>query len=112
MPLLPRPRRAAFTLIELLVVIAIIGVLIGLIQPDLPVEGPSHASVRTTTLSVYTCPSDPEAGVYTVYTARGEPLAQAATNSYTACYGASRALLIHPDQGDGVFSRNSRVRIG
>jgi prepilin-type N-terminal cleavage/methylation domain-containing protein len=78
---------------------------------NLPVESPSCLAQRTTTLAVYTCPSDQFTGVYTVYTITAQELAQAATNSYAANFGANRQLTNKPDQGDGVLYRNSRTRL-
>ena len=79
---------------------------------SLPVERPSFTDVRNTILSIYTCPSDRMTGIYSILTPQGTELATAATNSYTACYGAEGLLLTQPDQGNGVFFRASRVRMG
>jgi prepilin-type N-terminal cleavage/methylation domain-containing protein len=76
-----------------------------------PVEGVSHLGVRTTKLRVYTCPSDRSTGVFSVLTDTGEFVADAATNSYAACYGSQGLLGTDPDNGTGIFSRNSRVTI-
>jgi prepilin-type processing-associated H-X9-DG protein len=40
-----------------------------------------------------------------------QDLAQAATNSYAANFGSNRQITNKPDQGNGVFYRNSRVRL-
>jgi prepilin-type N-terminal cleavage/methylation domain-containing protein/prepilin-type processing-associated H-X9-DG protein len=77
----------------------------------LPVEGAGSASIRTTVLSVYTCPSDPEAGVVMMAGDLNPQVGQAATNSYAACYGALGQVDLMPDQGNGLFLRNSRFRI-
>jgi hypothetical protein len=50
-------------------------------------------------------------GQFTVYDDTGAPLAQAATNSYAACFGALVEIGEEPDNGNGMFFRNSRVRI-
>ena len=77
-----------------------------------PVESPGNKSIRTTPLRLYTCPSDTNAGVFTVISDTGDDLALAATNSYAACYGSTGVLLdLKPDEANGVFYRNSRVRI-
>jgi prepilin-type N-terminal cleavage/methylation domain-containing protein/prepilin-type processing-associated H-X9-DG protein len=76
-----------------------------------PVESPSCLAVRTTPLSVYTCPSDRSTGAYMVTTVMAQDLAPAATNSYAAMFGSNRQITNKVDQGDGVFFRNSRVRI-
>ena len=52
-----------------------------------PTVGPKALGVRTTPLSVYTCPSDHAAGLYTVLAADFTPVVDATTNSYVACYG-------------------------
>jgi prepilin-type N-terminal cleavage/methylation domain-containing protein len=82
------------------------------INYDLPVDSPSNLAARTTLLAMYSCPSDTGTGVFTVLTNANWPVADAATNSYMACYGALGNLNLHPDAGNGLFSRNSLVRIG
>jgi prepilin-type N-terminal cleavage/methylation domain-containing protein len=81
------------------------------IDHNLPVESPSMEEARTRLLRLYTCPSDLQTGVFTVYTNKNESLAQAATNSYAACFGAMRTMNLNPDVSDGVFCRNSATRI-
>jgi hypothetical protein len=79
---------------------------------NLPVESPSQNAVRTRQLRLYACPSDPEAGVFTVYgELDGKPMVEAATNSYAACYGWLGLVGSQPEAGNGVFYRNSRIRI-
>jgi prepilin-type N-terminal cleavage/methylation domain-containing protein len=78
---------------------------------SLPVESPSCLGLRTTTLSVFTCPSDRFTGVFTVTTVTLKDLAPAATNSYAASFGSNRQITNKPDQGNGVLFRNSNVRI-
>jgi prepilin-type processing-associated H-X9-DG protein len=78
---------------------------------SLPVESTANLSARTTLLPVYTCPSDQNTGVFPVLTTPGQYLADAASNSYAACYGAGGLMADQPDSGNGVFSRNSRVCI-
>lgn len=78
---------------------------------SLPVEHPAHAGVRTLPLKLYTCPADPRAGLFTVLDANGGPLADAASNSYAACFGALVEIAEEPDRGNGLFFRNSRVRL-
>jgi prepilin-type N-terminal cleavage/methylation domain-containing protein/prepilin-type processing-associated H-X9-DG protein len=80
------------------------------IDPTLAVESPSFVTIRTTPLSIYLCRSDRETGVFTVRTLPGSPIADAATNSYAACYGAEGLVGAQPDAGNGVFFRNSHVR--
>jgi prepilin-type N-terminal cleavage/methylation domain-containing protein/prepilin-type processing-associated H-X9-DG protein len=80
------------------------------IDLSVPVEDPAHRAVRTQGLRLFVCPSDRETGVFTVQDAGGTPLADAATNSYAACYGAGGEIADDPAGGNGLFFRNSRVR--
>ena len=41
----------------------------------------------------------------------GAPICQAATNSYAACYGNYGPIGELPDDGSGLFFRNSHIRI-
>jgi prepilin-type N-terminal cleavage/methylation domain-containing protein/prepilin-type processing-associated H-X9-DG protein len=70
----------------------------------------TYAAVRTTRLKIYTCASDKESGVYTIYTLKNMALANAATNSYAACSGVGDGVGTNPDNCDGMFFRNSYVR--
>jgi prepilin-type N-terminal cleavage/methylation domain-containing protein/prepilin-type processing-associated H-X9-DG protein len=78
---------------------------------NLPVEHPSNLAARTTVLPLFVCPSDRSTGVFTIYDKNKTPVAQAATNSYAACHGVGPDLDEELDDGNGVFFRNSRVRI-
>jgi prepilin-type N-terminal cleavage/methylation domain-containing protein len=78
---------------------------------NLPVESPSMVTQRTTTLAVFTCPSDRQTGVYTVQTIMSKDLARAATNSYAASFGTTRQLSNNPELSNGVFYRDSRTRL-
>jgi len=77
----------------------------------LPVEHPSHQAVRTTVLKIFVCPSDRDTGVFTITSDANAPLADAATNSYAACHGTGPDLEEELDVFNGVFSRNSRIRV-
>jgi prepilin-type N-terminal cleavage/methylation domain-containing protein/prepilin-type processing-associated H-X9-DG protein len=81
------------------------------INYTLPVEAPTLLHQRTTLMPLYTCPSDRDTGVFTVLTRRARHLTSAATNSYAACYGAEGNLNAFPDQGNGVFFRNSQIAV-
>jgi prepilin-type N-terminal cleavage/methylation domain-containing protein len=81
------------------------------IDPALPVASPTVASVRTTTLRVYTCPADYDTGVYTVKDDLNKPVGDAATNSYAACFGQGGIMNDFPDTGNGLFYRNSQLRV-
>jgi prepilin-type N-terminal cleavage/methylation domain-containing protein/prepilin-type processing-associated H-X9-DG protein len=80
------------------------------INYGLPVEAALNLPARTTPLAIYTCPSDLHTGVFTIQNESNTPLATAATNSYTACFGAFGLLGTDPDNGNGVFYRNSTTR--
>lgn len=81
------------------------------INYSLPVESVSELSARTSLLSLYTCPSDTNTGVFTVQTDANTPLAAAATNSYAACFGFGGLPNTQPDTSNGAFYRNSHTRI-
>src|SRR5262249_14355346 len=73
------------------------------------IESSVHRQIRTTILPIYVCPSDLNTGIFTVSSQRNEPLADCATNSYAACYGAGGSIGEFPDKGTGIFYRNSRT---
>jgi prepilin-type N-terminal cleavage/methylation domain-containing protein/prepilin-type processing-associated H-X9-DG protein len=77
----------------------------------LPVESPNMLAQRTVPLRLYTCPTDTLAGVYLVRTPFHKPIGPAATNSYAACFGYEGLINLHPEAGNGVFFRNSRVAV-
>jgi len=78
---------------------------------NVAVEDPASAPVRMTVLPLLVCPSDRETGLFTVLDGFGAPVADAASNSYAGCYGAGGEIADEPDLGNGIFFRNSRVRI-
>src|SRR5262249_4416344 len=78
---------------------------------DLPVESPSNLASRTMILPIYVCPSDRSTGLFTVQTDKNLNLAQGTTISYAACFGALTAPVPDPTIGNGIFYRNSAVRI-
>ena len=81
------------------------------IQFHLSVESPGSAAVREMPLSIYSCPSDTHIGVYQVFDEGNQVLANAATNSYSACFGKYGLINTQPHLGNGLFQRNSRWRI-
>jgi prepilin-type N-terminal cleavage/methylation domain-containing protein len=81
------------------------------INYQLPVESPTHLAARTQLMRIYTCPSDRSTGIFAVISDQNTELATAATNSYAACFGAGGIVNSQPDLGNGVFYRNSHVRI-
>jgi prepilin-type N-terminal cleavage/methylation domain-containing protein/prepilin-type processing-associated H-X9-DG protein len=76
----------------------------------LPVNGRGPRSIRTTELSIYTCPSDQYTGVVILQGDFGQLIGDVATNSYAACYGALGQIDVLPDQGNGLFGRNTKFR--
>ncbi|MFL5243785.1 MAG: DUF1559 domain-containing protein [Gemmataceae bacterium] len=81
------------------------------IQVNIPIEDSSHSSVRTQVVKLFVCPSDRSTGLFTVLDEAGNGLGKAATNSYAACYGAGGEIGDAPDCGNGLFFRNSRIRL-
>ncbi|MFO0876875.1 MAG: DUF1559 domain-containing protein [Gemmataceae bacterium] len=81
------------------------------IDLTLPVASPSSEAIRLTPLRGYTCPADDQTGTFWVQNVLNDRLLQASTNSYAACYGASWTISNHPQQGDGLFYQNSKVRL-
>ena len=78
---------------------------------SVPVEDPASSKVRRIKLAHLVCATDYNTGVYTILDDNNEPLAQAATNSYAACFGSRGLINTDPDTGNGVFQRNSAHRI-
>jgi prepilin-type N-terminal cleavage/methylation domain-containing protein len=78
---------------------------------NLPVEHDSNLAARTTIQKLFVCPSDRSTGLFTIENAQNMPLAQAATNSYAACFGVGVDIDDELDDGNGLFFRNSRVRL-
>jgi prepilin-type N-terminal cleavage/methylation domain-containing protein len=82
------------------------------INYNLPVEHADNLGPRTTIMKLFVCPSDRFTGVFTIYDKNKNPLAEAATNSYAASHGIGPDLDEELDDGNGVFFRNSMIRIG
>lgn len=78
---------------------------------NISVRNPGNHAVRVVPLSMATCPSDHGAGVYTVLDEFNDPLGEAHTISYAACFGTFGLINTDPDYGSGMFQRNSRHRI-
>lgn len=74
------------------------------------VEQAASERARTVTLKHLTCPSDLGTGVYEVLDSANGFLASAATNSYTANFGAYGLINLTPEDGNGLFQRNSGHR--
>ncbi|MFO0904787.1 MAG: DUF1559 domain-containing protein [Pirellulales bacterium] len=75
------------------------------------VEDPKHQSVRTTSVKQLNCPSDQRVGVFTVLDEQNEPVADAHTSSYVACFGSYGLINQEPENGNGLFQRNSGHRL-
>jgi prepilin-type N-terminal cleavage/methylation domain-containing protein/prepilin-type processing-associated H-X9-DG protein len=76
-----------------------------------PARDPRYDQLRATVLPIFLCPSDWAAGIYDMVSDLGMPMGQAATNSYAASYGSGLRIAREPDRGNGLFFRNSRIRI-
>ncbi len=74
------------------------------------VSDPTNEAVRTSVLPSFVCPTDQQTGLFQIQTTSGLSYS-AATNSYAACFGGLVEIGNTPGCGDGVFYRNSRVRI-
>jgi prepilin-type N-terminal cleavage/methylation domain-containing protein len=81
------------------------------INYQLPVEHSSNQAARTMVLKLFVCPSDRPTGVFSVLDQKSMPLADAATNSYAASFGVGVDIDEELDDGNGMFFRNSHVRI-
>jgi prepilin-type N-terminal cleavage/methylation domain-containing protein/prepilin-type processing-associated H-X9-DG protein len=80
------------------------------IDHHLPIENPVNGA-RETRVPVYLCPSDPGVpAVFPIADAAGNVITQAAPISYAACLGGGELDEI-PGPKEGVFYRDSRVRI-
>ena len=77
----------------------------------LPVEAVVNQNARLMPLTIYTCPSDIGTGVFQVQGESSVFLTSASTNSYAACFGAGGLPNTQPDVSNGMFFRNSRVRV-
>ncbi|HMC88331.1 MAG TPA: DUF1559 domain-containing protein, partial [Gemmataceae bacterium] len=77
----------------------------------LPVESPSSVAARMNLLKIYVCPTDQSPGVFWVLDDKGNQLAQAAPNSYAACFGGLNAPVKPPFVGNGIFYCNSPTRL-
>lgn len=78
---------------------------------NIPVRYPLNEPIRVLPLAVAICPSDTGAGVYTVLDEPNQPMGLAHTTSYAACFGSFGLINTDPDYGNGLFQRNSHVRL-
>lgn len=78
---------------------------------DLPIEDPLNAEARNTPISIFICPADTDVpAMFNVESAGGQTIAEAAPLSYAACWGEGELDEI-PGPKEGIFYRNSRVRL-
>jgi prepilin-type N-terminal cleavage/methylation domain-containing protein/prepilin-type processing-associated H-X9-DG protein len=75
-----------------------------------PVESFTNLEPREQMLPSYVCPADSSAGVFEVTNDLNRGVALAASCSYAACFGTFGNLGVSPDNGNGVFYRNSKIR--
>ncbi len=74
------------------------------------IEDPSNTA-RQTVVRLYLCPADPGVpDTFAVVDAAGQEVAAAAPTSYAACYGSGELDEV-PGPTEGVFYRNSRIRL-
>jgi prepilin-type N-terminal cleavage/methylation domain-containing protein/prepilin-type processing-associated H-X9-DG protein len=80
------------------------------IRFNLQITDPANAAVRVTTVPILVCPSEPQAGTFTVIDANGNSLTTVARASYVAMNGV---LGVSSDAFDnnGAFLRNRAMRI-
>jgi prepilin-type processing-associated H-X9-DG protein len=81
------------------------------IRFDLPIQDPQNSNAIQTSIKLFTCPSDPmPQSPVRVPDAFGQTVVMAAPSSYAACCGGDESEPSSFD-GQGVFFRNSRIRI-
>lgn len=75
-----------------------------------------HTNVRTYSMPVFLCPSEPGPRTISIYEFNGgkftgNVLTQAARSNYVAVFGTGEVGEDPPEVADGVFYRNSRTRV-
>lgn len=75
------------------------------------VEHAAMKSVREQTLSLFNCPSDDGQGVFRILNQQNKDTSSGATTSYAASFGSFGLINTEPDLGNGIFQRNSHIRI-
>jgi prepilin-type N-terminal cleavage/methylation domain-containing protein len=78
---------------------------------DLSNDSAVNLGARLKPVTAFNCPSDNEVGMFTVIAYDGRDLVQANTISYTACFGWGGDMGSAPDVSNGLFARNSRIRL-
>ena len=80
------------------------------IELDLALWHPENVDVLRIPLDIATCPSDTGNGLFAIYDVSDRQFSEAETTSYVACFGSFGLINIAPDDGNGMFQRNSSVR--
>ena len=80
------------------------------IDTMIPVEAPQNVELRSQPLQHLICPSDTHTGLFMVFSEQNTPLGRAHTNSYAANFGSYGLINTDPDNGSGLFQRNSGWR--
>jgi prepilin-type N-terminal cleavage/methylation domain-containing protein len=79
---------------------------------QLPVERLDNLTTGIKDVGTFICPADRNPGRYVATREDGTPVGLFHTTSYAACYGAGLEIDDQPDSGNGLFRRNSVVRLG
>ncbi len=80
------------------------------IRFDLDIVDPANEPARLTMLAVFRCPSDELVDPFPVVNAAGQPITTVAHGNYVGMFGTPE-ITCNPGKGNGVFYRNSRVRL-
>jgi prepilin-type N-terminal cleavage/methylation domain-containing protein/prepilin-type processing-associated H-X9-DG protein len=81
------------------------------IRFDLDIKDPANAAVRTMTLKVYICPSEPRPDPFMTVDAGGNPLVMVAHSSYIGMNGAPNGVTSDAYDNNGFFLRNLRLHM-
>lgn len=81
-----------------------------LLRMDLPITDPANLAVIKTVLPIFRCPSDRDPDTFMLGAEGGGPaIAELGKANYVGMFG-TKEIEDDPNDGDGVFYRNSRVR--
>ena len=75
------------------------------------IRDPMHAATVRQSLAVFRCASDERHDVFAVKDEDGAKIIDLAHSNYVACFG-NNEIEENPGRGNGLFFRNSRVRVG
>jgi prepilin-type N-terminal cleavage/methylation domain-containing protein len=81
------------------------------IDQAIRLEDDRYATLRTTVLRVFICPSDRETGVFRIQDQLEQYLVPTATNSYAANFGTGGEIGERYLWGNGLFYCNSKIRL-